>query len=139
MSVFATEEVKNKFLHKGDLIFDIHVNELVTERSYYRKAFNAACQLADIKVWIPVLEKDGSVTKIRKSLFTILLKDTQYEERDSKTGEVIFGYKKNTHPVIGFIMEHAVAEYVFSFQKKYGDFLDNPVFASNEKYFPLFT
>ena len=135
LSIFATDEVKEKFLGDNKLVFDLHMDELVDEPKHYQDAFNAACQFADVKVWVPI-ERNGGVTMTRLPLFTLMLNQDIERIKDDSTGQTVFRYKRNTMPVIGIAVERVVAEYIFSFQKKYGDYLDYPARESNEKYFP---
>lgn len=149
LSIFDTGDVKDKYLGTNKLIFDIHMNELVSDPKHYQDAFNTACKLGDTIVWVPMPDKDGNITMVREHLFTLLLKGNVEEikrEKKPKKGqenspnqkkevETIYRYKKNTKPVIGIAIEQAVADYIFSFQKLYGDFLDYTAIEANDKYF----
>ena len=126
LSIFATEEVKNKYLGENKLAFDIHMNEIVDDPKHYQDAFNAVCKIADVMVWAPIANENGEVTMARTPLFTLLAKSNMEETINEKTGEVVYRYSKHTKPVIGLAMEKVVAEYIFSFQKGYTDLLDYP-------------
>lgn len=135
LSIFATDEVKEKYLGENKLVFDLHMNELVDEPQHYQDAFNAVCQFADVKVLVPITEK-GKVTLVRLSIFTLMLSEDVDCKNIEGTTKKIYRYKKNTNPIIGIAVERVVAEYIFGFQKKYSDYLDYPAIESNEKYFP---
>lgn len=51
------------------------------------------------------------------------------------TDKMTYSYQKNTKPIMGITVERIVAEYIFSFQKKYGDFLDYTAVSTNDKYY----
>ena len=135
LSIFATDEVKNKYLGENKLAFDIHMNEIVDDPKHYQDAFNAVCKIADVMVWAPIANENGEVTMARTPLFTLLAKSNMEETINEKTGEVVYRYSKHTKPVIGLAMEKVVAEYIFSFQKGYTDFLDYPALQANDKYY----
>lgn len=135
LSIFATDEVKNKYLGENKLAFDIHMNEIVDDPKHYQDAFNAVCKIADVMVWAPIANENGEVTMARTPLFTLLAKSNMEETINEKTGEVVYRYSKHTKPVIGLAMEKVVAEYIFSFQKGYTDLLDYPALQANDKYY----
>lgn len=135
LSIFATDEVKNKYLGENKLTFDIHMNEIVDDPRHYQDAFNAVCKIADVMVWAPIADDNGNVTMARTPLFTLLAKSNMEKSFNEKTGEVVYRYSKNTKPIIGLVMEKVVADYIFSFQKGYSDFLDYPALQANDKYY----
>lgn len=135
LSIFATDEVKSKYLGDNKLTFDIHMNEIVDDPRHYQDAFNAVCKIADVMVWAPITDEQGNVTMARTPLFTLLAKSNMEKSFNEKTGEVVYRYSKNTKPIIGLVMEKVVADYIFSFQKGYSDFLDYPALQANDKYY----
>ena len=56
MSIFATDEVKEKFLGDNKLAFDIHMNEIVDDPKHFQDAFNAVCKIA-AAVFKSILDK----------------------------------------------------------------------------------
>ncbi len=135
LSIFATDEVKNKYLGDNKLTFDIHMNEIVDDPKHYQDAFNAVCKIADVMVWVPITNEQGTETMVRTPLFTLMSSSNMEKSLNEKTGEVVYRYSKHTKPVIGLVMEKVVAEYIFSFQKGYSDFLDYPALQANDKYY----
>lgn len=135
LSIFSTDDVKAKYLGDNKLIFDIHMNEMVDDPKHYQDAFNAVCKIADVMVWAPIANEQGEVTMARTPLFTLLAKSNMEKSLNEKTGEVVYRYSKHTKPVIGLVMEKVVADYIFSFQEGYGDFLDYPALQANDKYY----
>ena len=135
LSIFATDEVKNKYLGENKLTFDIHMNEIVDDPKHYQDAFNAVCKIADVMVWVPITNEQGTETMVRTPLFTLMSSANMEKSLNEKTGEVVYRYSKHTKPVIGLVMEKVVAEYIFSFQKGYSDFLDYPALQANDKYY----
>ena len=135
LSIFATDEVKNKYLGENKLTFDIHMNEIVEDPKHYQDAFNAVCKIADVMVWAPIANENGEVTMARTPLFTLLARSNMEKSFNEKTNEVVYRYSKHTKPIIGLVMEKVVAEYIFSFQKGYSDFLDYPALQANDKYY----
>lgn len=135
LSIFATDEVKNKYLGDNKLTFDIHMNEIVDDPKHYQDAFNAVCKIADVMVWVPITNEQGTETMVRTPLFTLMSSANMEKSLNEKTGEVVYRYSKHTKPVIGLVMEKVVAEYIFSFQKGYSDFLDYPALQANDKYY----
>lgn len=167
LSIFATEEVKSKYLGENKIAFDIHMNELVDDPKHYQDAFDSICRLSDIKIFVPVFDdKAQEYVYPRVSLFDTVFgsnvevtvptevkgdksnavtyekmsfHDFQFGERNPKkiyhTDKIVYSYRKNTKPVIGITVEKIVAEYIFSFQKKYGDFLDYTAISTNDKYY----
>lgn len=135
LSIFATDEVKNKYLGENKLTFDIHMNEIVDDPKHYQDAFNAVCKIADVMVWAPIANENGEVTMARTPLFTLLARSNMEKSFNEKTNEVVYRYSKHTKPIIGLVMEKVVAEYIFSFQKGYSDFLDYPALQANDKYY----
>lgn len=139
LSIFATEEVKNNYLGDNKLVFDIHMKDIVDDPKHYQDAFNAVCKIADVMVWAPIANEGGEVTMARTPLFTLLAKTNMEKSINPKTGEVVYRYAKHTRPEIGLVMERAVAEYLFSMEEGYGDFLDYPALQANDKYyFPIY-
>ena len=147
LSIFDTDEVRNKFLGDNKLVFDVCIDELVDSPENYSVALQAACQFADVKVIAPVVSSDGTISLTRTNLFSLILregygieikKDKDGNEIRDKLGNYVYHYtyNKRTKPVIGFAIERVVAEYIFSFQKMYSDYLDYTAIDSNEKYFP---
>ena len=135
LSIFATDEVKSKYLGDNKLTFDIHMNEIVDDPKHYQDAFNAVCKIADVMVWVPITNEQGTETMVRTPLFTLMSSANMEKSLNEKTGEVVYRYSKHTKPVIGLVMEKVVAEYIFSFQKGYSDFLDYPALQANDKYY----
>lgn len=131
LSLFDTDEVKKNYIGDNKIVFDIHVNELVDDPKHWQDAYNAACQLADVVVYVAT--KDGNV--VRDHLFKLIFK-SNHKQIKQKDNSVIYKYEKNTRPIIGFAIERATAEYIFSFQKRYGEFLDYPALVANDKYYP---
>lgn len=131
LSLFDTDDVKNKYLGDNKIVFDIHINELVDDPKHWQDAYNTACQLADVVVY--VANKEGKV--VRDHLFTLIF-NSNHKEIRKEDGSIIYKYEKNTRPIIGFAIERATAEYIFSFQKRYGEFLDYPALVANDKYYP---
>lgn len=167
LSIFATEEVKKKYLGDNKIAFDIHMNELVDDPKHYQDAFDSICRLSDIKIFVPVFnEEKQEYTYPRMSLFDTIFGNNvevtvptemkgdkshvvSYEKmpfhefmfgkKDPKkiyhSDKITYSYKKNTKPIMGITVERIVAEYIFSFQKKYGDFLDYTAVSTNDKYY----
>lgn len=141
LSLFATEEVKEKYLGDNKLIFDIDMSELTTDPKRYQEVFNAVCQLAYVDVVVPVstTKKDGEVeqTLLVTKMFNLLLR-TNMEETIDEHGNTIFKYKRGMKPIVGLAMEKVVAEYIYSLDKGYTDILPFPVIMSSSKYYPNF-
>lgn len=141
LSLFATEEVKEKYLGENKLIFDIDMSELTTDPKRYQEVFNAVCQLAYVDVVVPVstTKKDGEVeqTLLVTKMFNLLLR-TNMEEVTDENGNTVFKYKRGMKPVVGLAMEKVVAEYIYSLDKGYTDILPFPVIMSSSKYYPNF-
>lgn len=135
LSIFATDEVKEKFLGDNKLAFDIHMNEIVDDPKHFQDAFNAVCKIADVMVWVPIANENGEETMARVPLFSLMAKQNMEKSLNEKTGEVVFRYSKHTKPIIGLAMEKVVAEYIFSFQEGYSEFLDYPALQANDKYY----
>lgn len=167
LSIFATEEVKKKYLGDNKIAFDIHMNELVDDPKHYQDAFDSICRLSDIKIFVPVFnEEKQEYIYPRMSLFDTVFGNNvevtvptemkgdkshvvSYEKmpfhefmfgkKDPKkiyhSDKITYSYKKNTKPIMGITVERIVAEYIFSFQKKYGDFLDYTAVSTNDKYY----
>ena len=110
LSIFATDEVKNKYLGDNKLTFDIHMNEIVDDPKHYQDAFNAVCKIADVMVWVPITNEQGTETMVRTPLFTLMSSSNMEKSLNEKTGEVVYRYSKHTKPVIGLVMEKVVAE-----------------------------
>lgn len=139
LSIFATEEVKNNYLGDNKLVFDIHMGDIVSDPKHYQDAFNAVCKIADVMVWAPIANEHGEVTMARTPLFTLLAKSNMEKSISEKTGEVVYRYSKHSRPEIGLVMEKAVAEYLFTMQEGYSDFLDYPALEATDKYyFPIY-
>lgn len=141
LSLFATDEVKEKYLGDNKLIFDIDMSELTTDPKRYQEVFNAVCQLAYVDVVVPVstTKKDGEVeqTLLVTKMFNLLLR-ANMEETTDEHGNTIFKYKRGMKPVVGLAMEKVVAEYIYSLDKGYTDILPFPVIMSSSKYYPNF-
>ena len=135
LSIFATDEVKEKFLGDNKLAFDIHMNEIVDDPKHFQDAFNAVCKIADVMVWVPIANENGEETMARVPLFSLMAKQNMEKSLNEKTGEVVFRYSKHAKPIIGLAMERVVAEYIFSFQEGYSEFLDYPALQANDKYY----
>ena len=134
LSIFDTEGVRD-YLGDNQLVFTVRLNELVDDPKHYQDAFNAACQLADVVIWVPIQQADGTTDLVRDNLFRLILKVDSIQSKD-KNGNNIYRYPKNARPEIGFAINKKVAEYIFGFQKRYGEFLDYPALTTNLKYYP---
>lgn len=134
LSIFDTEGVRD-YLGDNQLVFTVRLNELVDDPKHYQDAFNAACQLADVVIWVPIQQADGTTDLVRDNLFKLILKVDSIHSKD-KNGNNVYRYPKNARPEIGFAINKKVAEYIFGFQKRYGEFLDYPALSTNLKYYP---
>lgn len=141
LSLFATDEVKEKYLGDNKLIFDIDMSELTTDPKRYQEVFNAVCQLAYVDIVVPVstTKKDGEVeqTLLVTKMFNLLLR-ANMEEITDEHGNTIFKYKRGMKPIVGLAMEKVVAEYIYSLDKGYTDILPFPAVISSSKYYPNF-
>lgn len=134
LSIFDTDGVR-EYLGDNQLIFTVKLNELVDDAKHYQDAFNAACQLADVVIWVPIQNEDGTTNVVRDNLFKLIFNVDSTREKD-KNGNRIYRYPKNARPEIGFSINKKVAEYIFGFQKRYGEFLDYPALSTTLKYYP---
>lgn len=147
LSIFDTEDIRDKYLGENVLTFDIHMNELVRDPKHYQDAFNAVCQLGDVMIYVPMTGANGQKVVRRVPMFTIMtgadnieqkLEKRQVRGDDGRTREVeypVYRYKKGTKSVVGIVIEKVVAEYIFNFQKLYGDFLEYPAVMANDRFF----
>lgn len=147
LSIFDTEDIREKYLGENVLTFDIHMNELVRDPKHYQDAFNAVCQLGDVMIYVPMTGANGQQVVRRVPMFTIMTGadniEQKFEKRkvrddDGMTREVeypVYRYKKGTRSVVGIVIEKVVAEYIFNFQKLYGDFLEYPAVMANDRFF----
>ena len=135
LSIFATEDVKKKYLGDNKLTFDIHMKEIVTDPKNYQAAFNAVCNVADITIWAPIEQKDGVAKLVRTPLFTLVMEANVQMEENPVTGETVYRYERFTQPVVGLAIEKSVAEYVLSLEKGYSEIQLHPVLESSDKYF----
>lgn len=134
LSIFDTDGVRD-YLGDNQLVFTVRLNELVDDPKHYQDAFNAACQLADVVIWVPIQQADGTTDLVRDNLFKLILKVDSIHSKD-KNGNNVYRYPKSARPEIGFAINKKVAEYIFGFQKRYGEFLDYPALTTNLKYYP---
>lgn len=148
LSLFATEEVKEKFLGNTKLVFDLHLKEIVSDAKHYQDAFNSLYSLGDIMVWVPFPKEGGGFYMNRVPLYTIIVemepekvkKKVPLKKLDADGNKqfkevTAFRYPKGMKPIVGIVIERVVADYIFNFQERYGDYLDYTALIANDKYF----
>lgn len=122
LSIFTMDEMKSNIIRDGDLAFDIHMNELVSEAKHYQMAFNALYSMGDVKVWMPVVDDKGNKKMARTELFYTLRDDMEAEK--DKRGNLIYKYKLR-HPVVTVVIRKEIAQFIFTSDKRINDFIED--------------
>ena len=139
LSLFSTQEVREKYLGDNKLVLDINIKDLTNDPKRYQELYNAVCRLAYVDIVVPLGKPDekGESTLLVTKMFNLLIR-ANTEEVEDKDGNIMYRYKRGTNPVVGLAMERVVAEYIYSLDKGYSDMLLFPILESSSKYYSNF-
>lgn len=131
LSIFTTTGIQENILRDGDLMFDIHMNEIVDEAKHYPVAFNTLYSISDATVYVPIM-KDGEECMLRMKLFDTI--DKNVEVVTDKDGNIVRYKYKNRSPVSTLLIRKEVAEFLFPSDGRIYDFLEETAKSIAEKF-----
>lgn len=94
LSLFDTQAIREKYLGKNKMMFELHMGELVDATKNYQQAFDFVCKIQSIQVLVPILDKKTGecVSFVRESLYDVVYPgDTEvcFSIRSKDTLEVV--------------------------------------------------
>lgn len=131
LSLFNLSEVKENYISRDELAFEIHMKDLGIEPKYYQQAFNTIFSVADSVVFLEKQKEDGSTIFVRDHFFKVA-SDNMVKVKN-EDGTVTYRYANRT-PKFEVIFSKAVADYIFDPTSRIYDFLDETALMIAEKY-----
>lgn len=131
LSLFNLSEVKENYISRDELAFEIHMKDLGIEPKYYQQAFNTIFSVADSVVFLEKQKEDGSTIFVRDHFFKVA--SDNLVKVKNEDGSITYRYANRT-PKFEVIFSKAVADYIFDPTSRIYDFLDETALMIAEKY-----